>query len=272
MAFTSFNARIETLLRGAFDMNVGAGPSLSETRVDAMEAAQNAHEAGLRGFALRCDSHSTGPLAQILSEMYPGLEIVGTIVLGQSVGGINPDAVDSAARLGARIVWMPPSADESDGLLENGRIGRSTIEVLEVAAVHDMVIFSGGLAPDQAAKLFMVARKHGLERLVAPSGETMGAEEIRLVTETGAFIEFAFSSCLGPNGTPNPKAIVASITRVGTKRCLVTTGESTPDHPPPSEGLRMAIARLLNNGLSDDDIDILIKQTPARVLGLSALP
>ena len=100
--------RVEALLKGAFDFRIHAGPEPDgERRTDYLEAGRDAYEAEMAGFVLMKHRQPTALAAYALNRMYPGFHAVGSIVLNTSVGGLNPDAVESSAKLGAKVVWMP---------------------------------------------------------------------------------------------------------------------------------------------------------------------
>ena len=44
----------------------------------------------------------------------PDVDTLGTITLNHAVGGLNPIAVEVAAREGARIVWLPTVSSENE--------------------------------------------------------------------------------------------------------------------------------------------------------------
>ena len=113
MRVGSSNSEVEEILRGSFDLNVQSGPDPSqERRLDALETGRYAHEAEMAGFVLKSHHYLTAPLAHMLTRIYPGLTVAGSIVLNSEVGGLNPDAVQAAAHLDTRVVWMPTfSAD-----------------------------------------------------------------------------------------------------------------------------------------------------------------
>ena len=102
------NDLVEEILKGSVDLHVHAGPDPNqERRLDALETARHAYEAEMGGFVLKSHDYLTAPLAYALSRMYPGLLVAGAIALNRAVGGLNPDAVQVAANLDARVVWMP---------------------------------------------------------------------------------------------------------------------------------------------------------------------
>ena len=108
------NSQVEEILKGSFDLHVHAGPDpYHERPLDALEAARYAHEAEMAGFVLKSHQFPTATIAHALRRIYPGLNVAGAIVLNAEVGGLNPDAVQAAADLGARVVWMPTYGADS---------------------------------------------------------------------------------------------------------------------------------------------------------------
>ena len=63
---------IDKLLQGSIDMHMHHGPDTSVTgrRVDALEAAQQAEQAGMRAIVLKNHDYSTAPLAYIVVNSY----------------------------------------------------------------------------------------------------------------------------------------------------------------------------------------------------------
>ena len=161
--------RIAEILRGSFDLHVHAGPDPGqERRVDALDAGRYAHEAEMAGFALKSHHYPTAPLAQALNRVYPGLNVVGAIALNVQVGGLNPEAVEASAAMGAGVVWMPTyDADffmRRQGLGpgirvldETGRLKPEVYDIIEVVRRNDMVLASGHLAPEETIALFAAA-------------------------------------------------------------------------------------------------------------------
>ena len=292
MQSNEFNEQVQDILRGSFDLHVHAGPdAYQERRMDALDTARAAHEAEMAGFVLKAHQTSTAQLATTLSRVYPGLSVAGAIVLNREVGGLNADAVDAAANLGARMVWMPTySAEFSFGKLRqhphlpaeykdrvtagpgiklvaaDGRLLPEVIDVLDVVKAHDMVIASGHVSPVESLALFKEANGVGIERLVAthPVGIAT-AEELRVMVELGAYVEHTFLSCM-PGGGSTPERLVASVRELGIGRCVVTTDFGQPANPPPAEGMRMAIATLMEAGLTAEEVATLVKDNPLRLV------
>ncbi len=61
----------------------------------------------MAGVQLKSHYTSTAERAAVVRAAVPGVQTLGAIALNRAVGGINPLAVEIAAREGARTVWMP---------------------------------------------------------------------------------------------------------------------------------------------------------------------
>ena len=275
--------RIAEILRGSFDLHVHAGPDPGqERRVDALDAGRYAHEAEMAGFALKSHHYPTAPLAQALNRVYPGLNVVGAIALNAQVGGLNPAAVEASAAMGAGVVWMPTyDADffmRRQGLGpgirvldETGRLKPEVYDIIEVVRRNDMVLASGHLAPDETIALFTAASASGVERMLATHPAlTASLDEMARMTAAGAFVELTMLTCMPSFSLMTLDAIVETVRNLGAQRCVVTTDFGQLVNPPPAEGMRMAIAALLDAGLTPAEVEALVKTNPRQLVGLNA--
>ena len=277
------NGQIEEILRGCYDLHVHAAPDGSrERRMDALEVARCAYEAEMGGFALKSHDYNTAPLAYALNRMYPGLKVFGAIALNRAVGGVNPDAVQVAADLGAQVVWMPTfSADfgqrnrgggKGEGLRvanDDGSLRTGVGETLEIIAANDMTVASGYISPSEAIALFAAAKAQGVRRMIAthPGGAASIDEQRRMIA-LGAYAECAFLACMPARAEITPAKLVNTLRALGVSNCIVTTALGQWMNPPPAEGMRMAIAALLDAGMSADEVSTLVKRNPAQLLGV----
>ena len=276
----AMNEQIEEILRGAYDLHVHAAPDGSqERRMDALEVARCAYEAEMGGFVLKSHEYNTTPLTYALNQMYPGLQVFGAITLNRSVGGVNPDAVQVAAHLGAQVVWMPTR--DADFRLrrqggagirvadDDGELSEGVSETLEIIAANDMTLASGHVSSSEAIALFTAAKARGVQRMIATHlGGAATVEEQRRMVELGAYPEYTFLSCMPSSARRTPKQLVATIRSLGVDNCIVTTGFGQWQNPPPAEGMRMAIAALLDAGMTSDEVTTLVKVNPAHLLGV----
>lgn len=249
--------------------------------MDAMDVARHAYEAEMGGFVLKSHEYPTAPLTQALSRMYPGLAVIGSIALNHAVGGLNPEAVRVSAGLGARVVWMPTFAADhwlgargrgpGIGLFDDAGALKSEVhEVLEVVGSHDMVLASGHVSPAEAIALFEAASARNVRRMIATHpGGVARMDEQRRMASLGAYLEYTFLACTPSRGRTTPVEMAATLRELGLERCIVTSDFGQWMNPPPAEGMRMAIASLLDAGMKPDEVSVLVKANPAQLLGLA---
>ena len=273
------NEQIEEILRGAYDLHVHAAPDgKQQRRMDALEVARCAYEAEMGGFVLKSHDYNTAPLTYALNQMYPGLSVFGAIALNRSVGGINPDAVQVAADLGAQVVWMPTfTADfrqrgrDSEGIRvadDDGNLCDGVHEVLEIIAAADMTLASGHISPAEAIALFKAALTQGVQRMIAthPDGVATLEEQQKMIA-LGAYAEYTFLACMPSLARRTPQQFVEMIRSLGVGNCIVTTDFGQWQNPPPAEGMRMAIAALLDAGMTSDEVTTLVKGNTSQLVG-----
>jgi hypothetical protein len=167
---------------GMADLHVHAAPSLLPRHGDdaATVAAQRA--VGFTTLVLKAHEGSTVERA-----LLAGADVYGGVVLNSPVGGANPDAVEVAARLGGRVVWMPTVSSRThkagaaspelsvhrgfelspvDVVAHDGTLLPEWLPVLDAVAAHDLLLASGHLSAAETVVLFTEARRRGVRRLL----------------------------------------------------------------------------------------------------------
>ena len=173
-------------------------------QVDDVTLARRFPELGMAGFVLKSHYGSTAERASVVrGGRAGGATCSGAITLNRAVGGINPLAVEIAAREGARTVWFPTvdsvnESHERDGAgrgegagvgeaparAARGRGSRSSrsrsstptapllpevAEVLAMIARHEMVLATGHLRRDEIFAVVDAALEAGVERSSSPT-------------------------------------------------------------------------------------------------------
>src|SRR5206468_4944402 len=111
---TEPSARARELVREAYDLHVHVEPDLAPRRIDDLALARRFAELGLAGFVLKSHYAPTAERAAVVRAAVPGVDALGAIALNAGVGGLNAQAVEIAARSGARIVWLPTVDAENE--------------------------------------------------------------------------------------------------------------------------------------------------------------
>jgi len=190
------------------DLHVHASPSLLPRHGDDAATVAAEHAVGFTTVVLKAHEGSTVERATLA-----GGDTFGGVVLNSPVGGANPDAVQVAARLGGRMVWMPTVSARTHkagaaapelavhrgfelGLVEvinGGRIRPEWLDVLDVVAEHDLLLASGHLSAAETVTLFAEARRRRVQRLLVnhPMMAFLGwnDEAAAILRSLGAYVE-----------------------------------------------------------------------------------
>jgi hypothetical protein len=240
----------------------------------------------MRAIVLKSHEYPTAPLAYIVRQVIQDMAVFGSISLDFEVGGLNTHALETSAKLGAKVVWMPTFSSANDMRKRNiaeegitildkdGKLLPVVAEILDIIKSYQMVLATGHLSVSEAFALVDEARRKGVSKIVIthPLLKKLGAylslEKQRRMAEKGAFIEHCFSLTMPLMGRLDPMTIVKAIRAVGAEHCIMSTDLGQAYNPTPAEGMRMMIATMLRCGLSEKEIELMIKVNPAKLLGL----
>ena len=283
------------LVRGAYDLHVHVEPDVMRRRVTDLQLARRCWDVGLAGFALKSHYVPTAERAAVLNDALNGaVQVLGTLTLNAAVGGMNPLAVEIAAREGARIVWMPTldaanhrdkAADLPPGatppmwlalqrelseqgitvppvpvLDDAGRPLPATLEVLRLAARHQLVVATGHLSAREARIVAEAAFEAGVRHVIITHPEfpqqDMGLADQVALAQQGAFLERCFTTPF--TGKYDWARMVANIRATGPEQTIVTTDLGQPTNPPVEDGLALMADALQTSGFTDEEITIMI--------------
>ena len=205
--------------------------------------------------------------------------------------GLNIIALETSAKMGAKMVWMPthsslnsranmrklPGASlEGDGFsswIRRINWCRKLIRSFHCQAVR----YGSGQRPYFAKgniRFVYAAQKKGIKRLVVTHGLwTNGLvrftlDELKQLGQMGAFIENCYVGFLPTDFRNDPKPMADAIKYIGAEHCIMSTDLGQYYNPSPAEGMRMFIALLLKYGISAPEIEFMAKKNPAKLLGL----
>ena len=284
----------DALISGSIDMHLHPGPDAFKCRVDALEAANQAKQAGMKAIVLKNHSYPTAPIAMMVNQLVPDFTVFGSVCLDYEMGGLNARAVEYSARAGARVVWMPtfsssnsidkmrglglPLEGEGYSILDDkGRLVPEIHQILPIVKQHDMVLASGHMSPAETFALEKEARKLGIDKFVVTHPldhefftQAFSKQDLVLLAKNGSFIEFTLIALLSWEFRHDPAEMVDIIKTVGAEQCIMSTDLGQIWNPRPVEGLRMFIVTLVKYGVTEDEINLMTKINPGKLLGLNA--
>lgn len=285
--------RVESVFRGSIDMHIHFAPDPGVVRrFNAYETARAAGEAGMRAIVLKSDHCPTAQTAYTVSRLVPEVRVFGSLNIERcttgGLGSCTAETVDLNARMGAKVLWFPtfdslhtlrymPGGDTSRGITVldgDGALKSVVYDILDVVRRRDMVLCSGHLSFEETLALFRAAAKLGLTRLVVthPMSDVIWPaftlEQMRALTETGAFIEHCYRNCMPLLGGFRPERYLEVIRALGAERTILTTDFAQITDVSPAEGMRQFIATLMQMGAGDAELELMVKRNPAFLLGL----
>jgi hypothetical protein len=292
-------AIVQSLMQGAIDLHCHSGPSVMARALNHEQALEQAAEAGMRAVLFKDHYYPTGPFVDVLKEAGKATtaEPVGSIVLNNAVGGINPFAVEPALKCGAKVVWMP-TVSAANHIREGHRksllptkgkmlkqVGLSAVDasgdlldnvkhVLDIIAEHDAVLSCGHLHISEVWPLFDEAKKRGVTRLLVnhPS-YTVGASlsDVKELVSIGAWIEHSICMFI-PNRMKvyDDAFLKALIEAAGVDRTFFGSDLGQTNAPLPVEGFRQIIGLCLSLGYSEEDVRKMVSTNAAQLAGIGA--
>ena len=272
----------EISLEGVVDLHFHTGPDSRPRSVDDIEASRLAAEAGMRAILLKNHFTMTADRAAIAMAQVDGLEIFGGLVLNRAVGGINPEAVrQMAAFSGGRgkVVWLPTFDSEYAAtslggagpyvsILEDGEPLPAVLEVFELLAEHDLTLAMGHSAPGEVLRLIPEAKRLGVPRILVTHVFSQGAtrEQMRQMADEDAIMEIDWLAVHG--GGRTIEDYVGAIRDLGAEAFFMSSDLGQEGNPLHADGLRAYIRAMLDAGITEAEIDTMIRRNPARLLGM----
>ena len=281
---------------GAIDFHVHSAPDVFGRSVTDIEAATLARRMGLRGIVLKNHVTSTADRAAIVREVVPGIEVFGGIVLNMAVGGVNPQAVEWMARMSGRygkVVWLPTiDADqhlktfhEPGAGLKVALDGKVTAEaeaVLKIIAREKLVLCTGHVSPQEVLAITQRAMELGASRVVITHAmaevPNLTMAQMKELAALGAYIELDFvNHLMGPEAhlpwmrhwhRVSIKDMAGAIRELGAEHVLIATDLGQTGNPTHPDGMMILVQGLKQEGVSDADLDRMMRKNPARLLGL----
>jgi len=273
-------------LRGTIDIHVHSYPDNVERSIDGIDAAAQAQARGMRGIVLKNHYDPTSGLAWMVRKQVPGLEVFGGIDLNLTVGGMNVAAVEHMTQVTGgwgRVVWMSTFDAENQVRVSkenrpfvrvsaNGELLPETKAVIAAIAKHDLVLATGHVSPTEGLMMLREGHRLGVRHMVVThaiqSPVFMSVPQMQEAAAEGAFIEFAGGSLASKEAPARMDTFVDVIRRVGPQFCIVSTDLGQKGNALPADGFAAIIAALRSRGMTDQEIDLVTRRNPARLLGL----
>lgn len=286
---------------GCVDMHIHSGPCLFKRRVDDIDVARDYREKRCVAIAIKSHHESTVGRAYITQKAVPGIHVFGGITLNYFVGGINPQAVAVALHMGGKIVWMPTmhslghakAFGSTSGyelksmqvgfkmkrihppitvLKEDGNLTDDIKDVIDLVQEYDAVFSTSHLSREEIFKVVQYIKNNGGAKVIIGHPfmkvPDLSIEELAELVKMGAFPELCATYVSSMHGTTIFDKLKKLIDRVGSENCVIDSDAGIEFKPIPSEMMLIFIQSLYEKGVSEADLDVMIKKNPRYLLGI----
>ena len=118
----------KNILDGVIDLHVHTAPDVIHRTYNDLELTDAAVRAGARAIAIKghhCGTVARASLCNAYNRAVHGdnsFYMYGGLVLNREAGGLNEQAVQTALRMGAKIIWLP-TVDAENEYRKRGKTG-----------------------------------------------------------------------------------------------------------------------------------------------------
>lgn len=280
-------------MKGVIDMHVHTNPDLRLRAYDDFELMEAAIRVGARAIVIKTHQGTTQDRAylcnrhnQIVHGGTNDFTMFGSITMNRQVGGINPKAVDTSLKLGAKVVWLPTQSARGQmtkmgqdvsqcvDMVRDGKVVPELLDVFKMINEHDAVLGTGHVTPEEAFVVVEAARDAGVKKIVITHPEWwivgMSVEDqVRLVKDYDVILERCYAQNMGGGKyKSNLPDNVDIINLVGYKNVMCDTDGGQTENPHWEIAMEEYMQYLADHGIPMEHIYHMTHTIPAGLLGI----
>lgn len=293
------NQSLINLIREAYDLHVHMGPEVIPRKYNTPEQLMQSLSGKVAGVALKNHFFSTVPIAAMIPA--GKLKVVGSVVLNNFVGGLNPDAIYAASTLAKDpfIVWFPTvsakqflnnstweiapewvdknaafSARKANDIVgirlldENNKLTSASIAILRAIKQTDAILATGHISWQESRALIQKAATMGIKRMIVThpiyQRIAMPISIQKELASFGAKIEQCWSMWKIDNIPMN--TIAGQIKAIGATNCIISSDSGQSFSSPPNQALYNFCEKLLKEGVSLKELKTMCMANPKKLI------
>ena len=193
-----------------------------------------------------------------------------------------------------KIVWLPTFDSDKhiktlvdknkSGIVvaPGGKVTPEMEEVLKIIARENLVLATGHVHADEVVAVTKRAKELGVKNILVTHGLTnipgLSMAQAKEVAAMGAMIEICYLQFMtGPDAQyawmkhwnqVNTTQVLMALNEVGADNLVISTDLGQQGMMMPPDGIENAIGALKAAGVSQENIDKMMKRNPAKLLGL----
>jgi hypothetical protein len=278
-------------LQGVIDMHVHSAPDIRQRAYTDFELMEAAIRVGARAIVIKSHHGTTMNRAFLVNEhnkiVHQGsnnFTMFGSVTLNYDIGGLNPAAVESGLKMGAKVVWLPTTHaanqlkknGKTGGIqcLDNGKIVEPLKEIFRMIKEYDAVLGTGHISPKEIFPVVDQAKSMGLNKIVITHPEfwVVGMsheDQAKIVKDYDVLLERCYAQPMGKGVyKSNLEDNLAIIKEVGYRNVLISTDGGQVENPHWELALGEYLQFLSDRGITDEQLDVMTRKTQMRLLGL----
>lgn len=281
-------------LKGIIDMHVHSSPDIRERAYTDFEMMEAGIRVGARAIVIKSHHGTTMNRAYLVNEhnkiLHQGsndFQMFGSITLNNAIGGLNPVAVETGLKMGAKVVWLPTTHasnqlaknNKTGGIncTQNGKVVKPLIEIFELIKEYDAVLGTGHLSPDEIFVVVDKAKNMGIDKIVVTHPEfwVVGMsheDQVRIVKDYNVYLERCYAQPMGGGVyKSNLEDNLEIIKKVGYKNVMVNTDGGQVENPNWELALEEYMQYLFDRGIKKEQLEEMTINIPSRLLDLEEI-
>jgi len=290
-----FERKVLDLLEGSIDIHIHSAPDIYPRILNVTELARHAKENGMRAILVKNHFTMTVGQAKIASDE-TDFPVFGGIALNLPVGGLNIHAVDVALKLGTKMVWLPTLhaqkfvqhkshvahlaggiRDDVQGIYvlnDDGTLKEELYPIFDLIAETDAILATGHVSVEEAKVAVREATKRGVKKIIVThplaSFCNYSVKDMKEMLDLGAtYLEHTYNDVTRQVSHPiKLEDLYNGIKAIGPEHCIMSTDSGQWLNPVPVQQMGIYIKDMLNFGLAGWDIQSMVSDNPAHILGM----
>ena len=280
-------------LQGVIDMHVLSNPDIRHRAYDDFELMEAGIRVGARAIVIKTHQGTTVDRAflcnrhnEIIHQGDNDFTMFGSVTMNRQMGGINPWAVESGLKLGAKVIWLPTQSARNNMLKQNqdpsdcvevvqgGKVVPELLTIFRLVKDYDVVLGTGHVSPEECFRVVEAARDAGVKKLVVthPEWWMVGMsleDQVRIVKDYDVILEHCFAQPMGGGKyKSNLPMNLEAVKACGYKNVMVSTDGGQVENPDWEIALEQYMQYLSDHGVGEDELRYMTHDIQAGLLGI----
>ena len=281
-------------LKGVIDMHVHSNPDIRHRAYDDFELTEAAVRVGARAIVIKTHQGTTVDRAYLCNRYNERVHggdndftMFGGVTMNRQVGGINPAAVESGLKLGAKVIWLPTQsarnhlvknkADTTNcvEVVKDGKVVPELNSVFQLIKDHDAVLGTAHVSPEECFRVVDAARDAGVKKIVVthPEWWLVGMsleDQVRIVKDYDVILEHCYAQPLGGGKyKSNLEMNMEAVRACGYEHVMVCTDGGQVENPNWEIALEEYMQYLADHGITESQLYYMTHTIQAGLLGIN---